>query len=174
MKTREVTLTALLIALTAVATMVIRLPVPQTEGYLNLGDSMVYIAALLFGPGTGLLAGGIGSALADLLGGYTQFAPYTLVIKGLEGFIVGLVAERLVRRDAPTPVQIVVSMAAIVMGGAVMVAGYFAVETYVLGLGPAAASAEVPGNVLQVVGGLIVAVPAVYLLQKVAPSFRRS
>lgn len=173
MKTREVTLTALLIALTAAATMVIRLPVPQTQGYINLGESMVYIAALLFGPGTGLLAGGIGSALADVLGGYTQFAPYTLVIKGLEGLVVGLLAGRLVRHDTPTPAQVVVSIAAVVVGGAVMVAGYFTAETYFLGLGPAAASAEVPGNIFQVVGGLVVAVPAVYLLRNLAPSLRR-
>ncbi|MGH2436917.1 MAG: ECF transporter S component, partial [bacterium] len=92
MRTRELTVLALLIALTTAATMVIRIPVPATQGYLNLGDSMVYVSALLFGPLAGLVAGGIGSALADWLGGYAQFALYTLVIKGLEGLLVGLIA----------------------------------------------------------------------------------
>lgn len=172
MKTRDLTLTALLIALTTVATMVIRIPVPATQGYINLGDSMVYVAALLFGPITGLLAGGIGSALADLLGGYSQFAPYTLVIKGLEGLIVGLLAWRLMKRLAPTAGSVLAAVLAIAIGGAVMVFGYFVAEAFLLKLGVQAAAAEVPGNIFQVVGGLVVAIPVALILRNLAPSTR--
>lgn len=172
MSTRQLTLTALLIALTTVATMVIRIPVPATQGYINLGDSMVYISALLFGPLTGLLAGGIGSALADLIGGYGQFAPYTLVIKGLEGLIVGLIAWPASRAPAPTGAGVARAISAIAVGGAVMVLGYFLVEAYIMRIGLPAAGAEVPGNIFQVVGGLIVAIPAALLLRNVAMSSR--
>ncbi|MDX9762690.1 MAG: ECF transporter S component, partial [Desulfomonilia bacterium] len=65
MKIRDFALLALFIALVAVSTMIIRIPVPQTNGYMNLGDSMVLLAALFFGPVGGFIAGGIGSALAD-------------------------------------------------------------------------------------------------------------
>lgn len=170
MKTRELTLTALLIALTTVATLVIRIPVPATQGYINLGDSLVYISALLFGPVTGLLAGGIGSALADLIGGYSQFAPYTLVIKGLEGLLVGLLAWRMIKRPTPTVGGVLAAVAAIAVGGATMVFGYFVAEAFLLKLGVAAASAEVPGNIFQVVGGLIVAIPAGLALRNLAPT----
>lgn len=173
MKTRDLTLTALLIALTTVATMVIRIPVPATQGYINLGDSMVYISALLFGPITGLLAGGIGSALADLLGGFSQFAPYTLVIKGLEGLLVGLLSWRLVRRLSPTAGSILAAGVAIVIGGGAMVSGYFVAEAYLLKLGVQAAAAEVPGNIFQVVGGLVVAIPAALILRNLVPSTRQ-
>lgn len=173
MKTRDLTLTALLIALTTAATMVIRIPVPATQGYINLGDSMVYVSALLFGPVTGMLAGGIGSALADILGSYTQFAPYTLVIKGLEGFLVGLVAWRLAGGPRRSVGGIAGAIAGIAVGGAVMVAGYFLAESYILGIGVTAAKAEVPGNIFQVVGGLIVAIPAALLLRNVVPSRRK-
>lgn len=172
MKTRDLTLTALMIALTTVATMVIRIPVPATQGYINLGDSMVYVAALLFGPITGLLAGGIGSALADLLGGYSQFAPYTLVIKGLEGLIVGLLAWRLIKQLAPTAGSVLAAGLAIGVGGVVMVAGYFVAEAFLLKLGVQAAAAEVPGNIFQVVGGLVVAIPVALILRNLAPSPR--
>lgn len=170
MKTRELTLTALLIALTTAATMVVQIPVPATQGYINLGDSMVYISALLFGPLAGLLAGGIGSALADWFSGYQQFAPYTLIVKGLEGLIVGLIAWRLLKgRPTPTSGGIVAAVVAIVAGGALMIAGYYVVEAFIMGR---AAVAEVPGNIFQVVGGLIVAIPATLLLRNVAPSHR--
>ena len=51
---------------------------------------MVYTTAILFGPLVGAFAGGIGSMFADLFLGYSHFAPATLIIKGLEGAIVGL------------------------------------------------------------------------------------
>lgn len=172
MRTRDVTITALLIALVTVATMAIRVPVPATQGYINMGDSMVYVSALLFGPAAGAIAGGVGSALADLLAGYGQFAPYTLVIKGVEGLLVGLIAWRVLRRDIAAGPWIAGAVGAALVGGAVMVAGYYLAEAYLLGVGPAAAAAEVPGNILQVAGGLIVAVPAGILLRRAVPSAR--
>ncbi|MGY8825029.1 MAG: ECF transporter S component [Candidatus Latescibacterota bacterium] len=63
---------ALLMALVATATMVLRLPTPATEGYINLGDVVIVAAALLFGPWAGAVAGGVGSAMADVLGGYCR------------------------------------------------------------------------------------------------------
>ena len=81
--------TAISIALVCVATVAFTIYVPATEGYFNLGETMVYTVAILFGPYVGALAGGIGSALADLLLGYAFYAPATLVIKACEGFTVG-------------------------------------------------------------------------------------
>jgi len=74
--------------------MVFSIYVPTTEGFFNIGETMVYITALLFGPLIGAFAGGIGSMAADLLLGYPQYAPATLVIKALEGGIVGLLSRK--------------------------------------------------------------------------------
>ena len=60
---RKLVLAALLAALTAVATMIIRIPTP-TQGYIHLGDGMVLICGILLGPGLGALAAGIGSILS--------------------------------------------------------------------------------------------------------------
>jgi uncharacterized membrane protein len=76
-------------ALVFVATVIIRVPIAATGGYFNFGDSVIYVAALLFGPLVGGLAGGIGASIADIIGGYLIFAPGTFIIKLFEGIITG-------------------------------------------------------------------------------------
>src|SRR3989304_9236408 len=69
--------------------------IPATSGYFNIGETIIYIAAVVFGPLTGALSGGIGAMLGDVYLGFAQFAPGTLVIKGLEGAIVGFLNAKL-------------------------------------------------------------------------------
>ncbi|MDA4128093.1 MAG: ECF transporter S component [Thaumarchaeota archaeon] len=80
---------AIFTAFVAAATMMINASIPATTGYFNVGEIMVYTAALLMGPYVGAFAGGVGSMISDLSLGFPQFAPGTLVIKAGEGFIVG-------------------------------------------------------------------------------------
>jgi uncharacterized membrane protein len=85
-----VAVTAVFTAFVCVATMIFSIYVPSTEGFFNIGESMVFLSALLFGPLVGAFAGGVGSMLADLLLGYWYYAPATLVIKACEGYVVGM------------------------------------------------------------------------------------
>ncbi|MEM0084265.1 MAG: ECF transporter S component [Candidatus Methanomethylicia archaeon] len=87
---RRISIMGFMTALVCVLTMTFQLYIYETHGYFNFGEIGVYISALLFGPIVGGVAGGLGSALADIFTGYFWYAPGTLVIKGLEGFIVGL------------------------------------------------------------------------------------
>ncbi len=139
---------ALFSALIVVATMSIRVPVPATSGYFNLGDTLVFIAAALFGPLFGMIAGGIGSAVADVLGGYAQFAPWTLVIKGLEGLIAGLLIMA-VRPSLTSGKGALLSFLSFIVAGAWMVAGYFGAEYIIFGLDWAPPLAEFPFNLAQ-------------------------
>jgi uncharacterized membrane protein len=93
MKTRDLAMAGLATAVVFVITRTLVVPIPQTKGFFNLGEAGIYAASLLFGPLVGALAGGVGSALADVSLGYAQYAPFTLVIKGLEGALVGLIAR---------------------------------------------------------------------------------
>jgi uncharacterized membrane protein len=77
-----------LTVLVMVVTLLVRIPVPG-GGYFNMGDVLIVFSGLFAGWKTGLIAGGVGSPLADLIG-FPVFAPLTLVIKGLEGLICGL------------------------------------------------------------------------------------
>ena len=93
MKTKELCIHGLLIALVAVCTMVFQIPVSATQGYVHLGDSMILLVGVFFGARYGMVAGGIGSALADVLSGYSHWAPFTLIIKGLMGWLIGKIAS---------------------------------------------------------------------------------
>ncbi len=91
---RTVANTAVFTAFVAAATSVFSVYIPATTGYFNVGEIMVYTTALLMGPYVGAFAGGVGSMLSDLSLGYPYYAPGTLIIKGLEGFIVGYLSTR--------------------------------------------------------------------------------
>ncbi|MDZ4121787.1 MAG: ECF transporter S component, partial [Candidatus Cloacimonadaceae bacterium] len=75
-----------------VATLLIRIPLPG-KGYFNFGDAVVVFAGLYGGKKVGLIAGGIGSAMADLIG-FPIFVPITLVAKGLEGWLCGCAHQK--------------------------------------------------------------------------------
>ncbi|WP_252187500.1 ECF transporter S component [Anaeromonas gelatinilytica] len=93
MNTRDLVIKGLLIALVVVATIVIPIPVPFTEGYIHAGDSIIFISGILFGWRFGLVAGGIGSAMADLILGYNHWILPTLIIKGIMGAIIGFLTN---------------------------------------------------------------------------------
>ena len=82
----------MLTAVTAVFTYLVRIPIAPTRGYLNLGDVAVYFSAFTLGPFTALLSGGLGTALADLLAGYPQWIPISMLVHGLQGLLAALVA----------------------------------------------------------------------------------
>lgn len=90
MNSKRIAVLALMTALVAVATIAIRIPMPATDGYVNLGDAFVLFCGVVFGPVSGSIAGGVGSALADLIGGYAHWILPTFLIKGMEGALVGM------------------------------------------------------------------------------------
>lgn len=151
----ELTKAAVLIALTVVMTMVVQIPTPSTNGYLNLGDMVIFIAAMMLGKKGGLVVGGVGSALADILLGYTHYAPITLVVKGLEGFIAGAILQTKVGKKYP--------ILATVIGGIWMALGYYTAEIFMYGA--KAALVGIPGNLMQ---GLFGAVSAVVLYKAIS------
>ncbi|MHA1106368.1 MAG: ECF transporter S component [Promethearchaeota archaeon] len=109
-------------------TFIVPITIPATQGYINLGDIGVMISGLLFGPIIGGITGGIGSALADLFIAPIYAVP-TLIIKGLEGFFVGLIANPKKHYLKPNYRDFL----AVIFGGLVMVFGYFIVEIILYG-----------------------------------------
>ena len=93
-KATRLAITAIFTSLVCAATMIFSIYVPHTRGFFNIGETMVYTTALLFGPFVGAFAGGVGSMLADIFLGYSHYAPATLVTKAFEGAIVGALARR--------------------------------------------------------------------------------
>ncbi len=146
--TRSIAAMAIMGALTTVVTM-FALPFAPTGGFFNLGDAIDKTTEIVFGPIIGGVAGGLGSALADLLLGYSAFAPFTLIIKGLEGFIIGTIA------GGPGKPSLIKLAIAWLVGGVVIVGGYWFAEAFIMGLGVPAANAEIIINIPQAIGSII-------------------
>jgi len=141
-----------MIALVFLATYFTHIPTPLPGGYFNLGDTVIIIAAIVLGRKSGLLAGAVGSLLADVAFGAFIFAPITFIVKGLEGFIVGVIASS--ADDMHGEANRIIS---VIAGAVIMVTGYFVAEAFILGafneaFGVTAAITELPANLIQ--GGI--------------------
>lgn len=150
--------TALAIALVTLSTMVIR--IPTIKGYVNIGDIMIFVTAILLGRKSGFIAGAFGSALADLLSGYAIYAPGTFIIKGLEGLICALVLYRSLGNKANT----VALVLAPIIAGIWMVFGYFVYELILFGIGSALPS--IFTNLFQAGVSAAAAVPIILTMKR--------
>ena len=154
-KTVRIVLLALLTALTTIATVIFIIPFPSTNGYFNLGDSIVMISGLLLGPVGGFIAGGVGSALADVALGYVAFAPITFIVKGCEGLLVGLIS----RRTKFSQQISFFDFLGLLLGSIAMLIGYFICEIVILQIVWQEAFFElITINIIQVVAGSFVAI----------------
>jgi len=158
---------SLLTAVTAVFTLLIRIPIAPTRGYINLGDVAIYFTAFTFGPVTAVITAGLGTAIADLLSGYAQWAPISLFIHRLQGFFAGLIVRRSIIRmqqriendEAENEsgnkyrISIPVILLAGFIGLIIMVSFYFLAGAALVGFG--AAAVEIPGNIIQCVVGTV-------------------
>lgn len=148
---QKAVLAALFAALIFVATAFITVPLPL--GYVNLGDAFVLLGGWMLGPVYGALAGGIGAMLGDLMLGFAQYAPITLLIKAAMALIAagcGAWAAKC-RKPAAFGLRAVGG----VLAESVMVGGYLLFETVLYGF--AGAVVSVPFNALQGVVGLVLA-----------------
>lgn len=134
----------------ALITLFIRIPLPS-RGYFNFGDVAVVFSGLVLGSLSqkrsfwwGAGAGGLGSALADIIGGFGMFAPITLVAKGAEGGLCALASFR----------QKFSRWVLLLLGGAAMVACYFIAETLMPNIGLQGAVSEIIPNLIQAGGGI--------------------
>lgn len=160
---------AIFTAIICVATYIVQIPMPATGGYVNLGDCFVLTAGIFLGMGYGTLAAGLGSALADIIAGYMQYAPATFVIKALMAIAVYLIYNSL-KKAFGQKLSVVAKLIAAVAAEAVMVLGYFGYEAVILKYGLAAA-ASIPGNIIQ---GAVGAVAAIALATALESAARKS
>lgn len=158
---------ALFAALACVATMSVRIPTPGTNGYIHPGDAIVILAGIFLGPVFGLLAGGIGSAMADLIGGYFLYVPITFAIKGAVAWLAGVICQRFGKTSKGCYVSVILGGIADII---LVAGGYFLCEYAIYGPG---AAASVPANVIQGISGLVISLLLYPVLQKV-PDIRQA
>ena len=147
---KKLILAALFAALSCVATMSIRIPTPGTSGYIHPGDAIVILSGIILGPVWGFLAGGIGSALSDLIGGYFIYVPITFMIKGLVALAAGLLYQKVGKNQKSRYIAVILGGVADII---LVAGGYFVCEFFIYGAG---AAASIPANIIQGVGGLVI------------------
>ena len=132
---RYVAYLAVFSALTFVATVLITIPmVSLSGGYINFGDTIIFVASAILGPMGGLVGGALGSVIADLI--YApQYALITLIVKGLEGMLAGLTIQFVKKLSAQKKwSDYVAFVVGFIVGGLEMVLGYYIGGGILLGL----------------------------------------
>jgi uncharacterized membrane protein len=155
---RILAVTAVMTAIVFVLTRMVQVPTPA-KGYIHLGDAAIFFSALAFGPWVGAVAGGLGTALADITSGYPQWAIFSFVIHGAQGWIVGWTGERWSGAKG-----LVLST---LVGCVVVVVGYLGAGMLLSGVG--AALGELPLNIIQVTAGAVVGVALFVAVRKAYP-----
>jgi uncharacterized membrane protein len=151
----KLTLIAVITALNVAVSMILHVPVPGTNGYVNLIDAGIFIAALLFGRVIGGWVGALSGALLDLVLGYPQWIIFSIIAHGLQGYLVGMVRAK----------GFVNELIMMLIGATWMVFGYFIGGAILTGW--AASAASVPANIMQGLAGLLVTVAMLPVLKQV-------
>lgn len=150
--TKKIVITAMFTALTALATIVIQIPIPI--GYVNLGDMFVLLSAFVLGAGYGCVAAGLGSSIADIIVGYAIYAPATFIIKACMAIVASLIFKAL---RGKIKFSIVGMIIAGIVAELIMVSGYFFYESVILGYSWGALY-SIPGNLIQGAIGVVVCI----------------
>lgn len=157
MKTKEMTKLAMMVALTVTLSILFIIPIPATKGFVTLCEVGIYASALLFGPGGGFLVGAMSGGLIDLISGYPEWAIFSIIIHGVQGFILGYLYNKFPNKKGLTLGFLLASL--------FMIVGY-AFATALL-FGWPAGLASLPSNSVQNLFGIAVTVPLFHALQRV-------
>lgn len=148
--------TALFAAIVCVTTFIVKLP--TMHGYIHIGDSMIYIASNVLPFPFGMIAGGIGGALSDMLGGYWIYVIPTFIVKNLNGLCFYILKTRKCKLISAR------GIIAALISSAITVVAYFFVNTLLFDLEYAITAT--PQEIAQGVGAFIVFVALGLVLDK--------
>lgn len=136
-KTKELTLLAILTAVTIVLGFFFKLPTPT--GVTTLLDVGIFFTAFYLGKREGAIVGGLSAFLFDLIAGYPQWMFISLIAHGAQGFLAGFSGKK--------------RALGLLLATVIMVGTYFLASSVMNGVG--AAAAEVLTNTMQNVVGMI-------------------
>lgn len=137
----KIVMAAMFAALVTGLTFFPKIPIPG-GGYVHLGDAMIYIAATFLPMPYAMAAAAIGGGLADLLSGYTAYAPFTIVVKALLTIAFSCKSDKmLTKRNKLAPLAgIIITPAIYFVADAVLYGTGAAIPGIVWNLSQAAAS----------------------------------
>ena len=164
-------LTGLMAALVLVATMFFKVQIPVGTDKTMIGFANVFciLAGLLLGPVYGGLAAGIGSCIFDLIGGWADSAPTTLLFKFLMAFVCGLIAWG-GDRTAKKLSRVIVGAVSGSLVYCVLYLGYSFLKLLLVGSAPEAAAiamvTKLAATLTNAVVADVIAVPFFFAIRK--------
>ncbi|MCL2699375.1 MAG: ECF transporter S component [Defluviitaleaceae bacterium] len=130
-RTYDMVMIALLTAITYVATRFIHIPVPTsvtTGGLMHLGNIVIVVSAIVFGKKKAAVSAAFGMALFNLTSPFVIWAPFTFVIRGMQGYAIGHISHM---KDNGS--NTFFNIAAVTAGGVIQIAGYYLAEVAIYG-----------------------------------------
>lgn len=155
---QKLIMTGLMTAIVTISTMVIAIPVPYTQGYIHLGDSMIYLSVLILGIRYGAFAAAIGSSLADIFLGFAFWMPWTIVIKAVMAILMGLIVKFFLSEKGKSikAHSMLIMLLSMTASGMWMVFGYYLAASVIYG-NLTIALLSIPPNIVQFVVGFMIA-----------------
>lgn len=141
----RITNSAIFTAIILFSTMLVKFSTGLGEGYIHFGDCFIYLSACILPFPYCLIAGALGGALADILGGYAVWAIPTAIIKMLIALPFAITCKNnkshkiLNKKTALMPI----------ISGIISILGYFIAECILYSV--ASATLSLMGNTIQAV-----------------------
>ena len=156
-KVYPVVMTAMMMCIIMVSIVLFRIPIPFTQGYVNLSDAMIFIAVMILGYRYGAVAAGLGILLGDLLSGFPMWAPWTLCIKAMMALVFGLIMDAGIKKNISHKGFVSIEITGMIVSGLLMTAGYYLAEGVMYGNWIVAALG-IPWNIAQFSVGAALAI----------------
>lgn len=170
---QQIVLTSVFAAGVTVLTFAVK--IPSHNGYIHLGDALIYLAAALLPTPLAMVCGGLGGMLADALGGYTLYIVPTMIIKMLLVLPFSSKGGKLMTKR---------NYIALIIASVITTIGYYVAETVLVAISSTADAGQltsylfspapwvaafycIPGNIVQAVGSAVVFVPLAIALDKI-------
>ncbi len=156
----KITYTAIFTAIIILATSVIKFSTGLGEGYIHLGDSIIYLTACLLPFPYCLIASALGGALADILSGFAVWSIPTAIIKILNVLPFAIVCKKLKTNKILCKQTVLLT----IVSGLITIFGYFVAECILYSV--ASATLSITGNTIQAVASGIIFIIMVTALDK--------
>ena len=119
---RLMCISGVLVALVFVVTAYLH--IPTVNGYIHVGDGLIYLAAAILPLPYAVAVGAGGALLADTLTGFAVWAPASVVIKGVSCLFFSSKGKRIITRR---------NVLAVLPAALICAGGYYLYETLVYG-----------------------------------------
>lgn len=157
----KITYTAIFTAIIILAITVIKFSTGLGEGYIHLGDSVIYLTACVLPFPYCIVAGTLGGALADIFSGFAVWAIPTAVIKMLNALPFAIICKKYKSSKILCKKTIIMT----VVSGIITILGYFVAECILYSV--ASATLSLIGNTIQAVASGIIFIIIATALDKI-------